>query len=263
MHNYHDTVQSFPPGNITMGDCCGTPSLVNWAISILPYLDQSTLQKRYDFNLTNESTTNLAALQQPLSLYNCPDDINAGKQERPESGPPANQTYAISSYRGMGGVGWTTGGYAYRRQWDSSDILDANALAQKRGIFHWTGHGGSPRRGKFGPVRVSDIRDGTSYTLAVGEYHTATNPRRATFWGVTYTSYVLSCATPESRTLIPDYTRCASQGDSNPCRCVGVTAWCRQHHVFESGRFGRRHQSQHQSESVHGRRHDPGRRDDF
>ena len=221
LQNYHDSANSFPPGNITMGDCCGTRSLVNWAISILPYLDQATTQKRYNFNLLNDDPFNVAILKSSLPAYNCPDDINAGQPERPDAGGPAetsSQMFAISSYRGMGGVGWTTGGYAYRRQWDSSDILHPNALPQLRGMLHWVGHGGTPRSGKYRPVRVADIKDGTSNTLAVGEYHTLTNRRRATFWGVTYTSYALSCATPESRTLIPDYTRCASQGDNNPCK---------------------------------------------
>lgn len=28
----------------------------------------------------------------------------------------------------------------------------------------------------------------------------------------------MSCATPESRTLIADYNKCVSLGDSNPCK---------------------------------------------
>ena len=62
------------------------------------------------------------------------------------------------------------------------------------------------------------ISDGTSNTLMVGEYTTITTPRRTTFWAFSYTSFALSCATPESRTLIADYSKCASQGDSNPCK---------------------------------------------
>ena len=218
LHNYHDVHNTFPPGNVTMGDCCSTPSLVNWAISILPYIDQANLQTRYDFNKSNEDPANQAALQQVIPAYNCPSDVNAGQKLVPASGPTNNQQWATSSYRGMGGVGWGgTGEYIYRRQWDSSDIMNANATANKRGMLHWVGRNNAGQ-GRFSPVRIRDVIDGTSNTLFVGEYHTITEPRRATFWGFTYTSFVLSNATPEARTLLPDYTKCASQGDSNPCK---------------------------------------------
>src|SRR5207247_1192000 len=60
--------------------------------------------------------------------------------------------------------------------------------------------------------------DGTSNTIMVGEYTTTTTPDRTTFWAYAYTSFALSNATPESRTLIADYTKCANAGDSNPCK---------------------------------------------
>ena len=221
LHNYHDTANSFPPGNITMGPCCGTQSLIIWTLSILPYLDQSPLQGRYNFDLPNEHPDNAFVRTQNLPVYNCPSDVNAGKLLRPASGPGSGLDYMTSSYRGMGGVGWAPQGQVpYRRQWDSSDILNAAALPTLRGMLHWTGaepnNGGW--RGRWKPVRMADVIDGTSNTLFVGEYSTTTTPRRTTFWAYAYTSFALSTATPESRTLIPDYNRCAAQGDSNPCK---------------------------------------------
>src|SRR4051794_24918 len=37
---YHDIYKCFPPGGITMGKCCSTPSFSSWSISILPQLEQ-------------------------------------------------------------------------------------------------------------------------------------------------------------------------------------------------------------------------------
>jgi prepilin-type N-terminal cleavage/methylation domain-containing protein len=53
-HNYHDTYKTFPPGNITPGNCCGTPSAATWTLFILPFLEQQPLHDRYNFNLWND-----------------------------------------------------------------------------------------------------------------------------------------------------------------------------------------------------------------
>jgi len=225
IHNYVDVAGCFPPGNITMGPCCGTPSRAVWSISILPYIEGNNATNSYNFDMVNEHIVNSTVRRLNLEVYNCPSDPQVGQLLVPASGPGAdnNLEYRTSSYRGMGGVGWrfNSDGYIYRRQWDSSDILNPNALNAKRGVFHWVGAvpaANSQWQGRFMPARVSDITDGTSHTLAVGEYTTTTTPRRGTFWAYTYTSFVLSNATPESRTLIADYDFCIRQGDSNPCK---------------------------------------------
>ena len=217
-HNYADTFKRFPPGNITDGDCCSVPSHTVWSVALLPYLEQANLNARYDPNLPMEHATNSFLRQQRMPSYNCPSDPTAGQLLIPASGPHNNSTSMTSSYRGMGGVGWGLAGeYIYRRQWDSSDILNARALPSLKGIFHWTGRVNG-QSNQYNAETFSTITDGTSNTLMVGEYTTITEPRRTTFWAFSYTSFALSCATPESRTLIPDYVKCASQGDSNPCK---------------------------------------------
>src|SRR5262245_60110962 len=43
LHNYHDSNQTFPPGGITNGDCCNTEGGPNWAILLLPFIEQDNL----------------------------------------------------------------------------------------------------------------------------------------------------------------------------------------------------------------------------
>ena len=57
---------------------------------------------------------------------------------------------------------------------------------------------------------MSEITDGTSNTLMIGEYATLTTPGRRTFWAYAYTSYnqsLVSFAQPW--TLLPSFDACA------------------------------------------------------
>lgn len=218
MHNYGDVNKRFPPGNITDGDCCSTPSFTVWSVSILPYLEQSTLHNQYNASLPIEHPTNSFLRQTKMPTYNCPSDMQAGQLLVPGSGPHNNLTSMTASYRGMSGVGWgMSGEYIYRRQWDSSDILNSACPIANKGVLHWTGRVNGAAN-QFKPETFASISDGTSNTLMVGEYTTKTQPNRTTFWAYAYTSFALSVMTPESRTLIPDYNLCVAQGDSNPCK---------------------------------------------
>ncbi|MCA9195521.1 MAG: DUF1559 domain-containing protein [Planctomycetales bacterium] len=216
--NYESAYKKFPPGNITDGNCCGTPSHTVWSVAILPFIEQANLNGTYNPNLPIEDPANSFLRQQNMPSYNCPSDPSAGKLLVPASGPHNNLQSRTSSYRGMGGVGWGFNGeYQYRRQWDSSDILRPECPINKKGVLHWTGRVNG-QANKYACETFGSISDGSSNTLMVGEYTTITTPRRTTFWAYSYTSFALSTATPESRTLLADYSLCASQGNSNPCK---------------------------------------------
>ncbi len=115
VHNYADANKKFPPGNITDGPCCGTPSHTVWSVCLLPYLEQGNLSGRYDPTLPIEHATNSFLRQQKMPTYSCPSDPTAGQLLVPASGPHNNLQSMTSSYRGMGGVGWGHAGeYQYR-----------------------------------------------------------------------------------------------------------------------------------------------------
>ena len=63
------------------------------------------------------------------------------------------------------------------------------------------------------------IKDGTSKTMLIGEYHTITQQNRRSFWAYAYTSYNQSSAFYESRVLLPDYIKCTQIGGGGAHTC--------------------------------------------
>lgn len=217
LHNYHDTHLTFPPGGVTPGNCCGTPSGSTWTIMILRYMEGDTLATRYNRNDFNEDPSNEYVRTQIVKTYICPSDQRKTQLARPESGPGRRLLYAPGSYRAVSGA--STGNC-----W-----MDANQASNfcynNRGVLHHVGGFHKNRRGSreiFTSESFSSIKDGSSNTLLVGEMHTKTRNRRRTFWAYTYTSYNQSSVTVgQPRSLIPDYNAClraGGRGGSNVCK---------------------------------------------
>jgi prepilin-type processing-associated H-X9-DG protein len=88
----------------------------------------------------------------------------------------------------------------------------ANRVDSARNLpFNWRGpmHIVLQAQG-FGVESLGNIIDGTSNTLLVGEYATITAPRRRVLWAYSFAGYSVGTAIPDSRTLIPDFDRCAN-----------------------------------------------------
>ena len=215
-HGYHDSLGRFPPGGITEGYCCGTQSRTNWAIEILPYIEQKALFRAYDNTVFNESPANDFVRRQRIRTYECPSDASDGGMGitlAPASGPGSGLQYMVGSYRAVSGRANITAPLGW---WDNAEGL---ALPGSfKGVLHtvWPAQG-------LNPESFSSITDGTSNTLLIGEYQTRTVNRRRTFWAYTYTSYNQSSVHPASHTYLADFTRCeqvsAQLGlDNRPCR---------------------------------------------
>ena len=212
--NYESAYGVFPPGGITEGPCCGTLSRTNWAISILPYMELQSVYDLGDKDAYNSALVNKQLRESRVAAYICPSEQDTEELGYPESGPGSGQLYHRGSYRCVSGrtIGTST------LWWDGSQ--DRNFPAEVpigwRGIMHSVGYTEGT-----GCTKISEIIDGTSNTLMVGEMTTVTHPSRRTFWAYTYTSYNASVATPQSRILLGDYDLCArigGAGGSNPCK---------------------------------------------
>jgi prepilin-type N-terminal cleavage/methylation domain-containing protein len=196
--NYHDTWHYFPPGGVTFGPCCNSPSYESWPILLLPYMENNNLSVQYDFTQNNEAAINKVVRETKNNVFACASEPLTPQLLKPESGPGNTMEYRTASYRGVGGKSDGTG------WWDSYPQYTSLPL-EWRGVLHLV-----DGRGDLNCEKIATVTDGTSNTWLVGEYSTSTRPRRKTFWAYSYGSYNRSDCVAQSRTLLNDYDRCAS-----------------------------------------------------
>jgi prepilin-type N-terminal cleavage/methylation domain-containing protein/prepilin-type processing-associated H-X9-DG protein len=246
LHNHHDAVGTLPPGGMQTGTN-GTACYTNWAIEILPYMEQDALYRLYNQLQLNETTANNTNVgQQRMKTYECPSDPLKGKLERPQTGPGSGLNWMHGSYRAVSGRSGSIG----RGFWDTFEpqFWPPNNVMypEWRGPLHGTatsyngvpaqnatGTGGAPLSQMGGPENFAAITDGLNNTLMVGEWTTKPGivpvgwgddntqaTRRATFWAYTYASYNQSSVSTESRVLNNDYVQCVTTpGQGGPHMC--------------------------------------------
>jgi prepilin-type N-terminal cleavage/methylation domain-containing protein/prepilin-type processing-associated H-X9-DG protein len=209
LHNYHDVYKKFPVGRQTRPR--NTPPKLdvddyyaNWAILILPFIEQDPLYRQYNNNVPNTNKANDFVRQQFVPVYTCPSDPNANLLLQPETfNDGVDNTsvpYATGAYRGMSGV--NCDGFDQWAGYNSEIRQNLRVCSAKRGVLHGDNNGTLPAE------RLQTITDGTSNTLMVGERVTITHNRRTTFWADPFNLYSISGAYPDSATLLADYDAC-------------------------------------------------------
>ena len=145
-HNHHDSQDQLPSGYISstsyLDGATDTAPGWGWAALILPYIEQDNVYNAINLNLSVEHPANATAVQSMLRIYLCPSD------QTPVSPFPVPDAFgktialaAPSSYAAC------VGG-------DESDTFGPDGL----GVFYRNSH-----------TRLTDIRDGTSQTIMVGD----------------------------------------------------------------------------------------------
>jgi len=79
MHNYHDIHNCFPPGSIWVGPYRSWASAhhrTNWAISLLPHLEEGSLHNRYHDGEDNTAPANAFVREMRIDVYSCPSDLD-------------------------------------------------------------------------------------------------------------------------------------------------------------------------------------------
>ncbi|MBC7818838.1 MAG: DUF1559 domain-containing protein [Planctomycetaceae bacterium] len=145
LQNYHDVHRVFPPASTPSSRfATGDLSTWSWSVMLLPMMDQSPLFKALAPNSPNSLRDALGnplkrtVMQQSLPAFVCPSDRGGSTNPKRKLDPSGlNVEVAKSNYLGCMGV-------------------DRNSPAD--GVFYFNSS-----------IRMSDIRDGTSSTFAIGE----------------------------------------------------------------------------------------------
>ncbi|MGE3808204.1 MAG: DUF1559 domain-containing protein, partial [Gemmataceae bacterium] len=210
LHSYESAQGSLPPGGVHTGTSnAASEAFGNWAIAILPMLEQDALYRKYDNSVHNAHANNRPVHETRLSLMICPSDVFTQDLVQPDQAGPSYPA-AATSYKGVSGHRWG----ADNGFWDYPPYYsDAQSQQKSRGPLTMTGIGG------HAPVTFKEIQDGLSSTLLVGEYHTRTNAPRKAFWASTHSFHNLGAPQLESYTRVPDFDACMKASGDRFWQC--------------------------------------------
>jgi prepilin-type N-terminal cleavage/methylation domain-containing protein/prepilin-type processing-associated H-X9-DG protein len=138
-HQYHDNYRSFPPGYVAFASYPDTTPGWGWGTFLLPYLEQGTLYGQIDLNKPVEISP---TIQTVLKVYLCPSD-------QPPSGAFTIHDVTLAPLTTA-----APSSYAATVGQDASEV-DA---ATGDGVFY-----------RNSQTRISDITDGTSQTVLLGD----------------------------------------------------------------------------------------------
>jgi prepilin-type N-terminal cleavage/methylation domain-containing protein/prepilin-type processing-associated H-X9-DG protein len=178
---YAGAKKTLPPGKIYQG---GT-EYTNWAVEILPFIEEVGLYRQYRQNEPNNSAENDKVTQQSIKIQYCPSDPNPPQIV----GAADGQDHAKGSYRCVAGRAWgdaPSGTCSF----DDNKVTFSSAeeRIQDRGPFFVVlVDSTSPSAAQLkAPVKMGQIKDGTSKTMLIGEYTTISQARRSAFWSASW-----------------------------------------------------------------------------
>ena len=194
LHNFHDAYGGFPKAGKLSSE-------LSWHVFILPFIEQSNLYAQFDLTATNAFDANNGTgpnknvyAQNPVAAFLCPSSSATtmlhGPNDNVDTPEMINGTiypYTTHYYGVMGPVGTnpaTNQPYAY----NNNGAAGYGGFSEQ-GIFVVDTVNPNPNLGPDPGVRITDVTDGTSNTLAIGEMSWVSPA------GTRYRSWVRGCDT--------------------------------------------------------------------
>jgi prepilin-type N-terminal cleavage/methylation domain-containing protein/prepilin-type processing-associated H-X9-DG protein len=177
-HNFHGDHGTFPPNTYYTYDPTG-PNW-SWLAHLLPYVEQANLYQAANIGGAppNNINQSLPQIAQQVKGFLCPSDQDAwqGPQSHasnfdmsdPVKGP---LTYGVTCYKANIGSNWGGGPpgsplwWGTDPQWCNPDPNNSNASTTYDGCVYGNGVIFETKR----PIKITDVTDGTSGTIMIGE----------------------------------------------------------------------------------------------
>lgn len=222
LHNYHDIHGMFPIGGTGDRD---NPPRVSWQVRVLPYLDQSALYNQIDMSgetasaVTGTLPDGKIIREVELAVTRCPSDPNNKVRDG----------YAQTNYSGSMGSQWSTSDASNGpncdpyNQYALKNSQNAPNAVYGRTLVKATLSGMISRNGAT--IRLSDVKDGASNTIQVGEVLPVCLAASRGSW-----CYATAIGNAEGMTLTPinDMTTCQDLGPNRRITypdCTAHNAW--------------------------------------
>jgi prepilin-type N-terminal cleavage/methylation domain-containing protein/prepilin-type processing-associated H-X9-DG protein len=148
LHGYHDTFGVLPPGVAT-----GLGNMLSFHVRILPHMEQTPLYRKFNMSAAYDNATNLALGLDLVPSYQCP-----------------TATQLFTEY---GSGEWSGGKMTYTNHYYG--VAGPIGTNPKTGVAYTsltTNQGNESTQGMLGmgtQVHLTDVTDGTSNTLMLGE----------------------------------------------------------------------------------------------